>query len=169
MVIGLNARAGHARALKGGARIRGWMQKVRIYKPPTGVALMEVRKDRSVVLVDLQVVGVKVLRRADPRRYLRQYEVALSTLKALGLQPPKPEGEERLVLKYRGRLILATLIREGGGPLVRYVIFIAFSPGVLAKLARKLESNGWRRAAMLELKPVRSAHHARHSASNTGP
>jgi len=129
--------------------------------------LMEVKKDRSVALVDLQVVGVKTLKHADPRRYLKQYEVAYSTLKALGLQPLKVE-EEKLVLRYRGRLILAALMHDRREVLVRYAIFVAFSPGVLAKLVRKLESNGWKKAVMLELKPVRSAHRARYSTSSAG-
>ncbi len=144
------------------------MRRIRIYKPPTGIALMEVRKDCSVALVDLQVVGVKILKYADSRKYLKQYEVAYSTLKALGLQLPKAE-EKRFALKYKGRLILAALIHERDEILARYATFIAFSPGVLAKLTKKLESNGWRRAVMLELKPVRSAHRARYSASSASP
>jgi len=143
------------------------MQRMRIYKPPTGVALLEVKKDRSVLLVDLQIIGAKVLKRADPGKYSRQYEIVKSTLKALGL-PSLGSTREEAVLRFKGRIVLAMLVYGSDDSIVRTAAFAAFSPGVLTKLVRKLEANGWKKVAMLELRPARTTRQPRYSTFSTG-
>ena len=143
------------------------MQRMRIYKPPTGVALLEVKKDRSVLLVDLQIIGVKVLKRADPEKYSKQYEIMKSTLKALGL-PSLGSAREELVLRFKGRIVLAMLVYSSDNSIVRTAAFAAFSPGVLTKLVRKLETNGWKKVAMLELRPARTTRQPRYSTFSAG-
>lgn len=144
------------------------MQRMRIYKPPTGVALLEVKKDRSVLLVDLQIIGAKALKRADPEKYSKQYEIMKSTLKALGLPSLGSTKEEELVLRFKGRIVLALLVYSSDNSIVRTTAFAAFSPGVLAKLVRKLEANGWRKVAMLELRPARTTRQPRYSTFSAG-
>lgn len=149
-------------------RSHAGMQRVRIYKPPTGVALLEAKRDRSVLLVDLQVIGAKVLKRTNPEKYSKQYEIMESTLKALGLPSLGSAKEERLVLRLKGRIVLAILTYSGDDAIVRTVAFAAFSPGVLAKLVRRLEANGWKKIVMLELKPARSTRQPRYSTFSAG-
>ncbi|MEM4688391.1 MAG: hypothetical protein QXH65_04595, partial [Thermofilaceae archaeon] len=85
------------------------MRRVHLYRPPTGVAVLEVGKDRAVTMIDLFIAGIKVIDHAKAyKKYERQFQVISNTLKMLGFNPEK-FYEERLLLKFKGRTILCSL------------------------------------------------------------
>jgi len=127
---------------------------MRVYRLLRGVATFEVRKDRSVVLIDLQVLGVKSERRSGVRKYAKHFEIMSETLKSLGFHLPR--RSEELVLKFKGRLVLCKLYYDEDLGVVRYVALASFSPSILSRLARGLVESGWRRLLLLEFKPLRA-------------
>jgi len=133
------------------------MRAAGIYRPPTGVAVFEVGRDRKVVLVDLAIAGVKVARRPACERYEKQYDIVRRTLETLGLNMDI-FSSEKVLLRYRGRTLLACFYHTSGSPIVKYVVISSLSPGILSKLSKKLESLGWRRRIFLELRSKRPAH-----------
>lgn len=133
------------------------MQRMHVYKPPSGIAVFEVKKDRSVVIIDMLIAGVRVSQKGNFNRFSKQYEIIKSTLRALGLNFSPIVKEEKLVLKFGGRIVLCILYYSENG-IVKNAAIAGFSPGVLAKLSRKLELVGWRKIALFELKPTTRAH-----------
>ncbi len=134
------------------------MRRVRLYKPPVGVALFEVGRDRTVAMIDLMVSGLKAVARSwGVERYSKQFEVIDSTIEALGVNLSRMRAE-RLLLKHKGRTVLCCLYWDGATPMVRYAAIATFSPGTLIKVVRRLESSGWKRRILIELKSRRVAH-----------
>ncbi|MCS7105488.1 MAG: hypothetical protein NZ954_08020 [Thermofilaceae archaeon] len=133
------------------------MQRMRVYKPPSGIAVFEVKRDRSVVIIDMLITGVRVSQKGSFNRFDKQYEIIQSTLKALGLNFSSTVKEEKMVLKYGGRIVLCILYYSESG-IVKNATIAGFSPGVLAKLSRKFEVVGWKKIALFELKPATRAH-----------
>ena len=127
---------------------------MRVYRLLRGVATFEVGKDRSVVLIDLQVLGVKSERRSGARKYAKHFEIMGETLKSLGFRLPR--RSEELVLKFKGRLVLCKLYYGEDPGAVKYVALASFSPSILSRLARGLVESGWRRLLLLEFKPLRA-------------
>lgn len=133
------------------------MRRVHLYRPPTGVAVLEVGKDRAVTMIDLFIAGIKVIDQAKAyKKYERQFQVISNTLKMLGFNPEK-FYEERLLLKFKGRTILCSLYSSGSPQIVKYAALATFSPGALSRVVRRIESCGWKRKVMLELKSRKTA------------
>lgn len=129
-----------------------------IYRPLKGVAVFEAKRDRVVAFIDLFVIGAKVARSVDISGYERQFEDLRNTLKALGVISPSLVREVRMALKYKRRLLLSCLFVSNN--MVRYVAVAAFTAGVLAELSRRLEASGWRRLAIVEMKPSKRVEHS---------
>lgn len=112
-------------------------------------------RDRAVTLIDLTIAGFKLQSRAAHEKYETQFRIVDSTLKTLGINLNRLEGE-RLLVKYRGRTMLCCLYYDKSLN-VRYAAIATFSPGALSKVKKKLESVGWRKRIVLELKSKKLA------------
>lgn len=133
------------------------MRQIQVYKPPTGIAVFEVKRDRVVTLIDLMLIGVYLAKNINPRKYSRQYDVVYATLKGLGLKFDDTSLREEFVIKYKRRLILCSLFLDEK-TIIKTVVFTSLSPGILRKLARRLIQVGWKQITLIELKPATSVH-----------
>jgi len=127
---------------------------MRVYRPLTGIAVFEVLKDRRVLLLDLQLIGLRFSRRLDAG-YARHFEVMDEALRSFNLNMGDFKRVESLVLKYRGRPVFCQLYYVDDD-LIRYVALASPQPGVMARLTPPLTSTaGWKRLMLLELRPRR--------------
>lgn len=133
------------------------MRQIRVYKPPTGIAVFEVKHDRAVTFIDLMLIGAHLAKNIDPVKYSKQYGVVYSTLNGLGFKLDDFNLKEEFIIKYKGRVVLCSAFLEEK-TIIKIMVFASLSPGILQKLAKKLMQVGWRQKTLIELKPATSVH-----------
>ncbi|NPB00819.1 MAG: hypothetical protein GXO10_05540 [Crenarchaeota archaeon] len=124
------------------------MSAIRVY----GIAVFDLRKDPDVVLLELQIAGVKNIVEVEslPEEYLKHIETVEKEF-----QKYIPSNLQTIdyIAEVSKKSILIRLYIDEEGKAVR-VLMLSFGSGALRHIVRRLEKFGWNRVLLFEIRKL---------------
>jgi len=121
---------------------------IRVY----GIAVFDLRKDPDVVLLELQIAGVKNIVEVEslPEEYLKHIETVEKEF-----QKYIPSNLQTIdyIAEVSKKSILIRLYIDEEGKAVR-VLMLSFGSGALRHIVRRLEKFGWNRVLLFEIRKL---------------
>ncbi|NPA23974.1 MAG: hypothetical protein GXO23_06755 [Crenarchaeota archaeon] len=124
------------------------MSAIRVY----GIAVFELRKDPDVVLLELQIAGVKNIVEVEslPEEYLKHIE---TVEKEFRKYIPANLQTVDYIAEVSKKSILIRLYIDEEGKAVK-VLILSFGSGALRHIVKRLERFGWNRILLFEIRKL---------------
>jgi len=121
---------------------------IRVY----GIAVFELRKDPDVVLLELQIAGVKNIVEVEslPEEYLKHIE---TVEKEFRKYIPANLQTVDYIAEVSKKSILIRLYIDEEGKAVK-VLILSFGSGALRHIVKRLERFGWNRILLFEIRKL---------------
>ncbi|NPA70130.1 MAG: hypothetical protein GXO26_04915 [Crenarchaeota archaeon] len=124
------------------------MSAIRVY----GIAVFDLRKDPDVVLLELQIAGVKNIVEVEslPEEYLKHIE---NVEKEFRKYLPSNLQTLDYIAEISKKSVLIRLYIDEEGKAVR-VLILSFGSGALRHIVKRLERFGWNRVLLFEIRKL---------------
>ena len=123
-------------------------------KAPRGLIAFFVNKDMDLITLDLNLVGMRLIK---PRLYYRyqtyyRQERIINDAQAIISSSIKNLYYSTYLCYYRSRFMLCRLYYDSVNTnRVRVILFITFNKGMISLLFRSLEKQGWKKIVSVEI------------------
>ncbi len=134
------------------AQLLSWVSSIKIF----GVAIFSLRKDLDVVLLDLQVAGMRSIIEDLGDDYLKLITIVE---REFGKLLPHGVPHVDYLGEVNKKTVLIRVYRDQEGKATR-VLIIGLRGGALRVLARRLEKLGWHRMLLFEIRRILHKAHA---------
>ncbi|RLE59946.1 MAG: hypothetical protein DRJ32_03730 [Thermoprotei archaeon] len=119
-----------------------------------GVALFRVDKDVDLTLLDLELIGLYLIRSPFRGKHYR----LLRALKEL--EDIKPELKDLTynlsLMQYKAVILVCKFYYDRlSEDIIKYVAFVSQNPGILTRVSKELVKIGWKREFILDIVPVK--------------